>query len=254
MIDRTHPLPIKRQAALVGISRGPYLLRGMAVEHANQAWAMDITYIPMARGSVYFTAMLDWASRRVLAHRVSITMEADFCVEALREAIARYGVPGIMNTDQGSQFTGREFTDELKAQGIAIGMDGRGQWRDSVRVAQQPQGGRVVRHQRCRLTRPECGKPHSMPGGSVRGHRAGVKGSLRRVLARSVLGPGVPGPALRMRPARPPLTPPQCTTAQCIRSRSRSSYRNADRVQRGEATSPVAHPVEPLAGPRMGPP
>jgi putative transposase len=112
----------------------PYLLRGLSIERANQAWALDITYIPMARGFVYLVAVLDWATRRVLAHRVSITMEADFCVEALREAIDRHGVPEIVNTDQGSQFTSIEFTDELKAHGIAISMDGRGQWRDNVFV------------------------------------------------------------------------------------------------------------------------
>jgi putative transposase len=112
----------------------PYLLRGMAIERANRVWSMDITYIPMARGFVYLTAVMDWHSRKVLAHRVSITMDADFCVEALREAIARYGVPEIMNTDQGSQFTSAEFTGELKAHGIAISMDGRGQWRDNVFV------------------------------------------------------------------------------------------------------------------------
>jgi putative transposase len=213
MIDRTHELPLKRQAELVGISRGtlyhraepigaadlalmrridelhlewpfagarmlrdilrregvavgrrhlgtlmrrmgieasyrkpntsrrhpqhavyPYLLRGLTIERANQVWAMDITYIPMARGFVYLVAVMDWASRHVLAHRVSITMEADFCVEALREAIARFGVPEIMNTDQGSQFTGSDFIDELKRHGIAISMDGRGQWRDNVFV------------------------------------------------------------------------------------------------------------------------
>jgi putative transposase len=213
MIDRTHPLPIKRQAELVGISRGtvyyhpepvsdedlalmrrldelhlehpfagsrmlrdllrqegchvgrrhvatlmrrmgieaiyrkpntsrrhpahpvyPYLLRGLAIERANQVWALDITYIPMARGFVFLTAVLDWHSRRVLAHRVSITMEADFCVEALAEAITRYGPPAIVNTDQGSQFTSSEFIDVLKRHGIAISMDGRGQWRDNVFV------------------------------------------------------------------------------------------------------------------------
>jgi putative transposase len=112
----------------------PYLLRGLAIERANQVWAMDITYIPLARGFVYLTAVLDWHSRKVLAHRVSITMQADFCIEALHEAIARYGAPEIMNTDQGSQFTGAEFTDVLKAHGIAISMDGRGQWRDNVFV------------------------------------------------------------------------------------------------------------------------
>ena len=213
MIDRTHALPVKRQAELVGISRGtvyyqpepisdvdlhlmrridelhlelpfagsrmlrdllnaegfaigrrhvatlmrrmgiealyrkpntskkhpkhpvfPYLLRGMTIDRANQVWAMDITYIPMARGFVFLTAVLDWHSRRVLAHRLSITMEADFCVEALQEAIAKYGVPEIMNTDQGSQFTGAEFIGELHRHGIDISMDGRGQWRDNVFV------------------------------------------------------------------------------------------------------------------------
>jgi putative transposase len=112
----------------------PYLLRGLSIERANHVWALDITYIPMARGFVYLVAVLDWASRRVLAHRVSITMEADFCVEALREAIARYGAPEIVNTDQGSQFTSADFIDELKAHRIDISMDGRGQWRDNVFV------------------------------------------------------------------------------------------------------------------------
>ncbi len=112
----------------------PYLLRGMKIDRANQVWAMDITYIPMARGFVYLTAVLDWHSRRVLAHRVSITMDADFCIEALQEAIAKYGPPEIMNTDQGSQFTGSEFIGVLREHGIAISMDGRGQWRDNVFV------------------------------------------------------------------------------------------------------------------------
>jgi len=112
----------------------PYLLRGLQIDRANQVWAMDITYIPMARGFVFLTAVLDWHSRKVLAHRVSITMEADFCIEALQEAVARYGTPEIMNTDQGAQFTGAEFLGELRRHGIAISMDGRGQWRDNVFV------------------------------------------------------------------------------------------------------------------------
>jgi len=112
----------------------PYLLRGLSIERANQVWAMDITYIPLARGFVYLVAVLDWHSRKVLAHRLSITMEADFCIEALTEAITRFGPPEIMNTDQGSQFTSADFTDELKRHGIAISMDGRGQWRDNVFV------------------------------------------------------------------------------------------------------------------------
>jgi putative transposase len=112
----------------------PYLLRGVAVERANHAWAMDITYIPMARGWVYLVAVLDWYSRRVLAHRVSITMEADFCVEALNEAVARYGAPEIVNTDQGSQFSSADFVQAVKDCGARQSMDGRGSWRDNVFV------------------------------------------------------------------------------------------------------------------------
>ena len=112
----------------------PYLLRGLAIERANQVWAMDITYIPMARGFVYLAAVVDWASRRVLAHRVSISMDTDFCVQALEEALARYGCPQIFNTDQGSQFTSAEFTDILDKRAIRISMDGKGAWRDNVFV------------------------------------------------------------------------------------------------------------------------
>jgi len=112
----------------------PYLLRGMKIERANQVWAMDITYIPMARGWVYLAAVVDWASRRVLAHRVSISMDTAFCLEALEEAFARHGPPEVFNTDQGSQFTSLAFTDALKKRGVAISMDGRGAWRDNVFV------------------------------------------------------------------------------------------------------------------------
>jgi putative transposase len=112
----------------------PYLLRGMTIDRPNQVWAMDITYVPMARGFVYLAAVVDWFSRRVLAWRVSITMEAAFCVEALEEALARHGRPEIFNTDQGSQFTSLAFTDVLTKAGIAISMDGRGSWRDNVFV------------------------------------------------------------------------------------------------------------------------
>jgi putative transposase len=112
----------------------PYLLRGVAVERPNQVWAMDITYIPMARGFVYLAAVVDWFSRRVLAWRVSITMEVDFCLEAVEEALARHGKPSIFNTDQGSQFTSVAFTGLLLENGIAISMDGRGAWRDNVFV------------------------------------------------------------------------------------------------------------------------
>jgi putative transposase len=211
MIDREHDLPVKRQAELVGISRGsvyyhpepvsaadlalmrrldelhlehpfagarmlrdllhlegvevgrrhigtlmrrmgmealyrkpntskknpahpvfPYLLRSLAIDRANVAWALDITYVPMARGWVYLVAVLDWHSRRVLAHRLSITMEVDFCVEALNEAVARFGAPEIVNTDQGSQFSSHDFVEAVKASGARQSMDGRGCWRDNV--------------------------------------------------------------------------------------------------------------------------
>ena len=112
----------------------PYLLRGMKIDRANHVWATDITYIPMACGWVYLCAIVDWASRRVLSHRVSISMDASFCVEALEEAFARYGQPEIFNTDQGSQFTSEEFTGALKARGVQISMDGKGAWRDNVFV------------------------------------------------------------------------------------------------------------------------
>ncbi|MCK1688299.1 IS3 family transposase [Bradyrhizobium sp. 145] len=112
----------------------PYLLRGVEITRPNQVWAMDITYIPMARGFVYLAVVLDWATRRVLSWRLSITMEAAFCVETLEDALARHGRPEIFNTDQGSQFTGSAFTGALASNGIAISMDGKGAWRDNVFV------------------------------------------------------------------------------------------------------------------------
>jgi putative transposase len=112
----------------------PYLLRGMKVDRPNQVWAMDITYVPMARGFVYLAAVVDWFSRRVLAWRLSITQEAAFCVEALEDALARHGRPEVFNTDQGSQFTSHAFTGVLLKAGIAISMDGKGSWRDNVFV------------------------------------------------------------------------------------------------------------------------
>jgi putative transposase len=112
----------------------PYLLRGMEITRPNQVWAMDITYIPMAKGFVYLAVVLDWATRRVLSWRVSITMEAAFCVETLEDALARHGRPEIFNTDQGSQFTGAAFTGVLAAHDIKISMDGKGAWRDNVFV------------------------------------------------------------------------------------------------------------------------
>jgi putative transposase len=213
MIDRDHPLPITRQASLLGISRGavyylprapsdaddalmlridklhlehpfmgarmlrrqlhgqgvdvgrrhittlmrrmgiqalapqpgtskrcpghkiyPYLLRNLLIERSNQVWALDTTYIPMARGFVYLTAVVDVASRRVLAHKVAITLEACHAKEVVEQAFARYGVPEIVNTDQGSQFTAEEFTDAVLGRGCQLSMDGRGAWRDNVFV------------------------------------------------------------------------------------------------------------------------
>jgi putative transposase len=112
----------------------PYLLRDIRIERPNQVWATDITYIPMRRGFVYLVAIIDWYSRRVLAWRLSNTLTTDFCIDALEEAIARYGTPDIFNTDQGSQFTSGEFTGCLKKNGIRISMDGKGCWCDNVFV------------------------------------------------------------------------------------------------------------------------
>jgi putative transposase len=170
MIDRGHELPLSRQASRLKLSRSslyykgrpvtpanltimrridelhlahPFagsrmlrdLLRGEGViDRPNQVWAMDITYIPMARGFVYLAAVVDWFTRRVLSWRVSIGMEVDFCLEAVEEALVRHGKPDIFNTDQGSQFTSRAFTGLLSKNTIAISMDGRGAWRDNVFV------------------------------------------------------------------------------------------------------------------------
>ena len=110
----------------------PYLLRGMTIDRPDQAWCADLTYIPMRRGFLYLVAIMDWSTRTVLSWRLSNTMDAGFCVEALEEALALYGTPEIFNTDQGSQFTSMEFTGVLKKTGVRISMDGRGRWMDNV--------------------------------------------------------------------------------------------------------------------------
>jgi len=112
----------------------PYLLRGKTIDRANQVWAADITYIPMRQGFLYLVAIIDWATRRVLSWRLSNTLTAGFCVEALGEALARFGKPGIFNTDQGSQFTSDEFTTLLRDHGVEISMDGRGRCHDNIFV------------------------------------------------------------------------------------------------------------------------
>lgn len=110
----------------------PYLLREIEINHSNQVWCTDITYLPMAKGFAYLVAIMDWHSRKVLSWRVSNVMDTDFCIEALNEAIDRYGPPEIFNTDQGSQFTSNAFTDVLKQHTIRISMDGKGRWIDNV--------------------------------------------------------------------------------------------------------------------------
>jgi putative transposase len=146
-VGRLHVSTLMRKMAIEAIYRRPntskpapghkiypYLLRKLAVTRPNQVWATDITYIPMARGFVYLVAIVDWFSRRVLSWRLSITLETDFCIEALEEALTRFGAPEIFNTDQGSQFTSIAFTSILHREKIAISMDGRGAWRDNVFV------------------------------------------------------------------------------------------------------------------------
>jgi putative transposase len=147
VIGRRHVATLMNRMGIVAIYRRPntskpapghkiypYLLRGTNIDQPDQVWATDITYIPMARGFVYLVAIVDWFSRRVLSHRVSITMEAEFCVDALEEAIVRHGRPAIFNSDQGSQFTSEAFTGVLLSNDIAISMDGKGAWRDNVFV------------------------------------------------------------------------------------------------------------------------
>lgn len=110
----------------------PYLLRGLTIDRPNQVWAADITYIPLARGFAYLVAIMDWHTRRVLSWRLSNTLDASFCVEALREALSRFGQPEIFNSDQGSQFTAKDFTDVLLAADVKISMDGKGRCIDNV--------------------------------------------------------------------------------------------------------------------------
>ena len=110
----------------------PYLLRDLAVTRANQVWCADVTYIPLAHGFAYLVAIMDWHTRHVLAWRVSTTQDTHFCLEALQDALERYGAPEIFNTDQGSQFTSKDWTDALAAAGIEISMDGKGRWLDNV--------------------------------------------------------------------------------------------------------------------------
>ncbi len=112
----------------------PYLLKGIEIKESNHVWCADVTYIPMRRGFLYLVAIMDWYSRKILAWRLSSTLDAEFCVAALEEAIAKYGTPTIFNTDQGSQFTSLAFTQALKDAGVRISMDGRGRWMDNIMI------------------------------------------------------------------------------------------------------------------------
>jgi putative transposase len=147
VIGRKHVRTLMRKMGITAIYRRantsrrhpahpvyPYLLRHLAIDRPNQVWATDITYVPMARGFVYLIAVMDWYSRKILAWRISNTLTADFCIEALEEAIARHGVPEIFNSDQGTQFTDAGFVGVLNQHRIRISMDGRGAWRDNVFV------------------------------------------------------------------------------------------------------------------------
>ena len=130
-IEALGPKPRTSQPA-PGHKIYPYLLRDMTIERPNQVWAADITYLPIGRGFLYLVAVIDWASRAVLAWRLSNSMDASFCVAALEDALAKYGKPEIFNTDQGSQFTSADFTSVLSQAGVRISMDGRGRWMDNV--------------------------------------------------------------------------------------------------------------------------
>ena len=131
-------MPIYRKPNTSKAAKGhktyPYLLKGLRVTRPNQVWAADITYLPMRRGFLYLVAIMDWHTRKVLAWRISNTLEADFCVEALNEAIAQFGPPEIMNTDQGSQFTSFAWTDRQRQSGVRISMDGKGRFLDNIFV------------------------------------------------------------------------------------------------------------------------
>ncbi len=150
----------------------PYLLRDRKIDRANQVWALDTTYIPMARGFVYLTAVVDWASRKVLAHRVAITLESCHAVEALEEAFAKYGKPEIVNTDQGSQFTAADFTDTVLSRGIDLSMDGKGSWRDKACVSHYTSSRRSettsARRRRQDSLTPCAFRGGLLPGGSYR--------------------------------------------------------------------------------------
>jgi putative transposase len=139
----------------------PHLLRGLLIERSNQVWVLDMTYISMAKGFVYLTAVVDWASRKVLASKIAITLEACHAVDVLQEAFRHYGAPEIVNTDQGSQFTAIEFVTAVKDRGCKLSMDGRGAWRDNVFVERL---WKSVKYERAYLHACDQKRPHSRLG------------------------------------------------------------------------------------------
>jgi putative transposase len=151
-LEAVYPKP-KLSAGGVGHKVYPYLLRDVAIERVNQVWSTDITYIPMPNGFMYLTAVMDWHSRYVLSWRLSNTLDVEFCLEALEEALRRGGCPEVFNTDQGVQFTSPSFTERLKAAGAQVSMDGKGRWLDNVFVERL---WRTVKYEYVYLWRPEA--------------------------------------------------------------------------------------------------
>ena len=203
----------------------PYLLRGVEITRPNQAWAMDITYIPMARGFVYLAVVLDWFSRRVLAWRVSITMEASFCVETLEEALAKHGKPDIFNTDQGSQFTCPAFTGVLATHAIRISMDGKGAWRDNVFVERL---WRSVKYEEVYLRAYGNVRRHANRSGAISISTIAVA----RIRALTDRHPIKPTPATRA----------CCRSAWQLNPGGRSTYRSGNSVRTSGATSDPLQP------------
>lgn len=153
----------------------PYLLKGLRVDRPNQVWCADITYLPMRRGFLYLVAIMDWHTRKVLAWRISNTLEADFCVEALNEAIHKFGSPEIMNTDQGSQFTSFVWTDRLRRSGVRISMDGKGRFLDNIFPSHRSQANdcRAMIERLWRTLKYECVYLHAWETGSEA--KAGIR-------------------------------------------------------------------------------
>ena len=196
----------------------------MAITRPNQVWAMDITYIPMARGFVYLAVVLDWFSRRVLSWRLSITMEAAFCVETLEDALARHGKPDIFNTDQGSQFTGAAFTGVLANNGIAISMDGKGAWRDNVFVERL---WRSVKYEEVYLRRPTTASARPALRSAATSTSTTAADHIRALTARHPIKP----------------TSTRCPSAWQPNPGRRSTYRRGKSVQTTGTTSLIKSEV-----------